>query len=194
MEEYLPLFGYLSKLAELSEEDREDLANAFVPASYTKGEYVSEYGKVNDKLTFVHEGYCRVYVIDMDGNERTIHMAGNFDFVGAISSFLAQKPSDEYVQAVTDVKALNVSYKALNVLYDKSHKWERFGRQIMEHLFLRKQRRVINFIQQTAEERYRFLLETKPDMILNVPMQYTASFLGITPETLSRIRAKVVSE
>ena len=191
-EVYQDLFTSLNKIEEINEEEKNQLIDAFTPISCEKGEYISEYGKVNDKLAFVAKGYCRVYVIDPDGNEVTIHMAGNCDFVGAITSFLTQKPSEEYVQAVTDTAMLTITYKRLNELYSTSHKWERIGRRIMEGLFVRKQQRVISFIQLTAEERYKQLMSRKPDMILSVPNQYTASFLGITPETLSRIRAKIV--
>ena len=191
MDPYEALIGFLNRISPLEPGEEEEIRQSFLSATYKKGEYITEYGKVNDKLTFVSKGYCRVYVIDLEGNEVTIHMAGNIDFVGAISSFLTQQSSEEYVQAVTDVEALNIRYAALEELYNKRQKWERLGRMIMESLFLRKQQRVISFINETAETRYRKLLDKKPDMILSVPNQYTASFLGIKPETLSRIRAKI---
>jgi CRP-like cAMP-binding protein len=191
MDLHEPLISYLKYFTELDSSEEEELRQAFNPQSFSKGEFVTEYGKVNNYLAFVSSGYCRVYVIDMEGNEVTIHMAGNRDFVGAISSFLTRSPSDEYVQAVTDVQLLTVSNSDLYQLYERSHRWERLGRMIMEGLFLRKQRRVISFIQQTAEERYKLMLQTKPDMLLHVPMHYIASFLGMSPETLSRVRAKM---
>ena len=191
MDEYTPLLEFLHRLQPLDEIEKKEIRSFFEPAIYKKGEYISEYGKVNDKLTFVQQGFCRVYVIDLEGNEVTIHMAGNVDFVGAISSFLTQKPSEEYVQAVTDAVVLNIGYRKLQELYQLRPKWERIGRMIMEALFLRKQQRVISFINETAETRYRNLMERKPDMLLNVPNQYTASFLGIKPETLSRIRSRI---
>jgi CRP-like cAMP-binding protein len=100
-------------------------------------------------------------------------------------------PSEEYVQAVTDTEVLFLGYNELQKLYAKSKTWEHIGRRIMEGLFLRKQLRVISFIKMTTEERYLYLLKKKPDLILNVPGQYVASFLGVTPETLSRIRARI---
>ena len=185
------LIAVLNNFQELSQEEQDEIKEVFIPQSFKKGEYLTEYGKVNDNLAFVASGYCRVYVIDLEGNEVTIHIAGNVDFIGAISSFIMRKPSEEYVQAITDTEILFLGYNELQKLYAKSKTWEHIGRLIMEGLFLRKQLRVISFIKMTAEERYLYLLMKKPDLILNVPMQYVASFLGVTPETLSRIRARI---
>lgn len=191
MDAHEPMLSYLKNFTNLEPHEEEILRDYFVPESHPKGNFVSEYGKVNDKLAFVSKGYCRVYVIDLEGNEVTIHIAGNLDFVGAISSFLRRKTSEEYVQAVTDAEILTIRYGKLQELYNMDHKWERLGRMVMEGLFLRKQQRVISFINETAENRYKRVLSQKPDMLLHVPMQYTASYLGMTPETLSRIRARI---
>ena len=191
MDSHEVLIAVLNNIRELSQEEQDEIKEVFIPQSFKKGEYLTEYGKVNDNLAFVVTGYCRVYVIDLEGNEVTIHIAGNVDFIGAISSFLMRKPSEEYVQAVTDTEILTLSYDKLQHLYATSKSWEHIGRRIMEGLFLRKQLRVISFIKMTTEERYLYLLDKKPDLILNVPGQYVASFLGVTPETLSRIRARI---
>lgn len=185
------LIDVLSTYKDLSSDEQEELTKVFVYETFKKGEFLTEKGKINDKLAFVAKGYCRVYVIDLEGNEVTIHITGNVDFIGAISSFLMRTPSEEYVQAVTDTEVLTLTYNALQNLYNTSKSWEHIGRRIMERLFLSKQLRVISFITQTAEERYLYLLKKNPDLILNVPGQYVASFLGVTPETLSRIRARV---
>ena len=191
MDPYIPMIKTINFMREISDEEGEILRNYFVHEKLKQGEFLSDYDKINKKVAFVSTGYCRVYVIDLEGNEVTIHMAGNGDFVGAISSFLTQTPSEEYVQASTDVDLLTVSYDKLNELYSLSATWEHVGRKIMEGLFLKKQKRVISFIKHSAEKRYQFLMETQPEMVLNVPMQHIASYLGIKPETLSRIRAKI---
>jgi len=191
MEIHESLIASLGRIGDLTDSDKDELRRIFVPQSIKKGEYLTEYGKVNDYLAFVAKGYFRVYVIDYDGNEVSVHLAGNKDFVGAITSFLTRTTSEEYVQAITDTEILTVSYKDLQELYDSSQTWDRIGRRIYEGLFIRKQQRVINFIKYRAEERYNLLMAQYPDMILNVPMIHIASYLGIKPETLSRIRAHI---
>ena len=191
MEPHEVLISHLCLLKELTAEEKEQLLQYFVLKSFNAGDYLSEYGKVNNCVAFVSTGFCRVYVIDPEGNEVTIHMAGNGNFVGAISSFLSRTPSEEYVQSITNSELMVINHDALQELYSLSATWEHVGRRIMEHLFLMKQKRVISFIKHSAEKRYQYLMETEPEMLLQVPMRYIASYLGITPETLSRIRTKM---
>jgi len=190
MDAHQGLIEHISLMRDLTDEQKDELRKYFVPTSFKTGDFLSEYGKVNNYVAFVKSGYCRVYVINLEGDEVTIHMAGNGDFVGAISSFLTRTPSEEYVQAVTDAELYVISFNNLQELYSLSATWEHVGRRIMEHLFLTKQMRVISFIKHSAEIRYQYLMENESDMLLHVPMQHIASYLGIKPETLSRIRAK----
>lgn len=184
-----PLIELLDSFKTLTDSESNFVAEKFSPVTFKKGEYLLEEGKTCEHLTFIVSGYCRVFVLK-DIDENTVHIARDNDFVAAYSSFIGRTPSHEYVQAVTDVEALRITHDDLETLYRNSPKIERVGRLILEHLFVKKENRVIDFIRFSAQERYNSLIENDPDIIFNVPLQYIASYLGIKPETLSRIRAK----
>lgn len=181
----------LHTYTDVSTDDLELLKNAVVPCSIKRGEYLVKEGEICQGLGFVTKGIFRVYALQ-EIEEKTIHFVCPGDFTGAFSSFISQSPSNLFVQAVTDVEFLSLSYKALNELYDRSHKLERLGRLIVEALFLAKDNRVISFIKYNASERYQKLIEKQPEIAHHVPLQYIASYLAIKPETLSRIRAKKI--
>jgi len=178
-------------MKKLNDSEIEELKGAFKPKTLKKGEFLTHFGKPASHIAFITEGFVRDYVIDLEGNEVTVYISGKGDLIGAISSFLKRRPSEEYVVAVTDVEMFCVSYKDLTSLYQLSHTWSTVGLHVMEDLFLRNQKKVMSFINKTAEERYKYLLKYESELILNVPMQYVASYLGITPETLSRIRSRI---
>ena len=189
--EYKAFFDYISQFRELEEEHKKELKKVFRLRSFKKGEYLTESGKHSSEIGFVISGYVRVYVIDLNGNENTIYLTGSPNFIGAITSFLRREPSEENVQAVTDAEILAIKYDDLYNLYESSHVWSNIGLHVMEQLFMERTRQVISFIKKTAEDRYRYMLENEPDVLLNVPLQILASYMGMKPETLSRIRGRI---
>lgn len=186
---YDQFFIQLQKLIELNEEDEIILRKYWKKETYKKNEFLVEEGKVCTKIVFPYKGYFRIYVMK-DINETTIHIGGNSDFISSYASFIQQCPSHEFVQAVTNVECLSITRSALEELYSLGYKWERLGRLIMEALFVRKEARVTSLIKNSAQVRYNELIENQPDIVHNVSLQHIASYLGVKPETLSRIRAK----
>ncbi|MDN5202469.1 Crp/Fnr family transcriptional regulator [Fulvivirgaceae bacterium BMA10] len=174
----------------MEEEDFELLRKYFKPKQYFKGDFLVKGDETCDEVLFIAEGYFQVFVLN-DIEENTIHIAGNGDFITALSSFISRAPSDEYVQSITDSNGLAINYQDLQTLYDHSKSWERLGRFVMENLFVRKQKRVISFIKDSAELRYEHLLLNTPELLQHIPLRILASYIGVKPETLSRIRAKI---
>ena len=191
MSEYKVFFDYVQQFKEINEEERKELKSVFTPKTFKKGELITEYGKPSSEIVFILDGYIRVFVIDLEGNEVTIYIKGKSNFIGAITSFITRQPSEEYVQAVTDVEVLAIKYQDLADLYEASHTWAKAGLHVMEDLFMDRTRRMISFIKKTAEDRYRYMLENEADMLLHVPLSIMASYLGMKPETMSRIRARI---
>lgn len=186
---YNQLASLLRQFIEVDETDIELLRSTFEPQKFKKNEIIVNEGEVCNSLIFINSGYFRVYV-SSPKDFKTVHLAGKNDFVCAFSSFIMRRPSFESLEAVTDAEGLVTNFEKLNQLYSVSAKWEKAGRIIMESLFIRKEMRVISFIKNSSEKRYAELMEKDPEIINNVAQQYIASFLGITPETLSRIRKK----
>lgn len=184
------LFNYLSQLYPLDAEDLVIIKEHFIVQQFGKGDFLAEEGLVCDSILFIQKGFFRVYVED-NIDEKTVHIAGNGDFVSSFASFINRQPSQEFVQAITDVSSMRLTYTKLNELYSTYPKWETLGRRLIEQLFVRKEQRLISLIKMSAEDRYRQLLEKDSELLQHIPLHYIASYLGVRPETLSRIRATI---
>lgn len=186
---YTQLTALLNHVFPVTKKDELLLAKFFTLKKFKKGEIIVREGDICDKLIFINSGYFRVYIPEIK-EYKTVHLAGPNDFVCAFSSFISQSPSFEFVEATTKAVGLVTTKKKLEKLYATSEKWERAGRIIVENLFIKKEMRVISFIRHSSEKRYEELMEKDPEIINNVAQRYIASYLGIKPETLSRIRKK----
>jgi CRP-like cAMP-binding protein len=133
----------------------------------------------------------RYYKVIETGEEQTIHLSSPGEFAAAFCSFVSGTKSEEILHAVTDSDLLCITKTDLEKLYASENKWQIFGRRLMESLLLEKEKRIISQISLSASDRYARLLETNPALIQNVPIQYVASFIGIQPESLSRIRKQI---
>lgn len=175
--------------------DRFDMAllrDLFVPVSARRGEVLQDVDQVCSSLYFVNSGVVRVFFVQ-DGNEITNHLCGAGDFVTAFNSFITQSRSHEVLQCVNDCTLLQISKRDLDTLLQHSQKWAEFGRRIYETSLACKEQRTNDLITLSAEARYLKLLTERPAIVQQVPVQYIASFLGMKPESLSRIRRKVIS-
>ena len=113
------------------------------------------------------------------------------NIVTAHTSFTLQRPSMQYIQAITDSELLVLTHQSMEQLYRDFPRWERLGRLITERVYGYVESRVVDYLSLSPEERYRKLLDENSTLLKKVPLRYVASMLGITPETLSRIRNKV---
>lgn len=157
-----------------------------------KAATVLKAGNVADRLFFIQTGLLRYYYIDAQtGDERT----GQFFDAGAVmtdaASFLTGAPATQTVEAVEPSVLFALPREALLRAYDEDHAIERFGRKLVEGGFLGSQRRAANLLNLSPDERYRHFVETRPEVARRVPQYLLASFLGITPESLSRIRGRL---
>ena len=183
------LLATLNEIVSLTEQEIRFIQPLLVQKSFRRGTIISKENCFCDFLLFLHQGYLRIF-INGDPKEITIHLAGPGEFITAYDSFITRTNSIENIQAITDAEVLLISYDDLQLCYNFSHNLERLGRLVIEQHFVKKERRVISFITEVAEKRYKNFSEKNPLFIQNIPLHYIASYLGISPETLSRIRAK----
>jgi CRP-like cAMP-binding protein len=151
-----------------------------------------EAGSICKDVAFIQEGILRYHVIDPDtGDDHTKDFSFPRSFSTAYTSVITRTPSQIFISAVTDATLTVWSWKILEELFERELAWATLGRTIAQHLYVRKERREVSFLLQSAAERYATLLEEFPPDIDAVPQYLIASYLGITPEALSRLKKQV---
>ncbi len=178
---------FLSKYVNFSTEELEAMFSCVEIKAFKKHEVFIHKGQIANQIAFSLEGYFRAYILH-DGEEITRDLTPLHSFFTALPSFSGKTPSFEIFEAINPAKVLLINRSDLYHLYDTYPNWERFGRLVIEEMFINVQYRLYLFITQTAEERYRNFLKNFPDMLQTIPLQYIASFFGIKQQSLSRLR------
>ena len=168
------------------------LASILVPLKFQKGETILEEGKVCSALYFVEKGMVRQYYYK-NKKDVTEHFSFEGRIVFCIESFLKQEPSRLIVEALENTKLYAIPYDALHNLMVRNQAMEMLYRKILEHVAISSQEHADSQRFENAAERYDRLLKEKPEIILRAPMVHIASFLQMTPETLSRVRGAAYS-
>ena len=190
MSMYPDLDRIFGKFGKLTPEQINDIHTRVQPLKLKRNQFFVEKGKMANYMAFINKGYLRVY-FDYESDESTRDIPSVNSFTTAFSSFITKKPSFEVVRAITDCELLLIHRNDLNDLYQKYSVLQLIGRRIMEEMFVRMQKRMYSLLTQNAEDRYKTLLKEKPDFIQNIPLQYIASYLGITSQSLSRLRRNI---
>ena len=182
-------FEALGKFVNFSEDCKRDLASVIVEQNYKKGEILVKPDEVCGYLWFMEKGVARVF-FKKDGKEVTEMLTTEGYFFGAFESFLSRQPSKRGVQVLEDSTVLAIEYNDLEGLYTKYHEMERLGRLISNRGLLTMIRRADELLFSSALQRYQLLMESNPGLLQRVPLGIIASYLGITQETLSRMRSQ----
>lgn len=169
----------------------QSIVNRFETCELSKGSYFLKSGEICRKMAFSETGYLRMYNL-VDGNEITLWIGGNGRFITSVSSFVFQTKNLWNIQAITKCKLLVISRKKHFELCQREPKWLEFDNLILANAFAILEQRLFSHLHTTASERLQLLLNEQPEVFLNVPHQYIASMLGIAPESLSRLRKKLV--
>lgn len=186
------LFKEVAKRITLTGEEEEICKTLFVPKKLRKRQYLLQQDDVCKNLAFVEKGVLRSYTLDEAGNEHILQFALEGYWISDMYSFLSQEPSTYNIDAVEDAELLLISHKDIELLYGRVPKFERYFRILGQNNILTLHRRLTGSLSFTAEEKYLQLLANFPTIVNRVPQHMIASYLGITRETLSRIRKQLV--
>lgn len=182
------LTANINRVIGFTPEENAAIEKAFSSVAIAKGSLWIKQGRVCDQVGYVVSGKLRNYRIDEEGNEITCFFVMPDTFVSAFTSFLTNTPTNENISALEDTELRVISKSKLEELSDLIPRMHIFRRVVAENLFITMERRIAMLQSQSAQERYEKMLKENPEIILNVPLQYTASFLGVTPQHLSRLR------
>lgn len=185
-----PLLDYFQKVIPLSDDEKQLVTNFFKPRLYRKKQYVLQEGDVCNQFNFIVRGCLRLYKVDDKGNIHILQFAAENWWLSNIGSFHERKPSELNIDALEDTMVLQISHENLLLLYTNAPKFDRIFRVLIENSFVSLQKRLLQNISSTAEERYHSFLQSYAHLTQRIPQTQIASFLGITPEFLSRLRNK----
>lgn len=182
----------LRSLVNFSDEELFSFMQKLKPIYLKKHAFYLKPGHICHSMVIVHNGAMRHFLRNVKGDQ-TLGFAFEGEWLGDYESFLSKTPTHCYIEAIEDTDLFMLSYADMQELYNKSQRFERFGRLIAETLFIETAKSKNNLLTQTAEDRYLELLTHQPQIFERLPLALIASYLGIQPQSLSRIRARVVS-
>jgi CRP-like cAMP-binding protein len=188
------LFQYFKNIIALKEKEKNELRERMQERKIRRRQFILQEGDVCRHYTFVIGGCFRMFGVDKKGVEYNIQFAAENDWITDIGSFFSQKPSKLFIEAIEPSHILQIERKDLTHLYTHYHMFDRNFRVIIENKFVELQNRVLQNISSTAEERYLAFLEQYPHLSNRLPSTQIASYLGVTPEFLSKIRKGLSSK
>lgn len=170
----------------------EKVRDFFTPVQFKKGDFMLPAGKVERFLYYIERGIVRYFYYDaLKDKEITTDFTFSGQFCLSYASFVKQIPSVLQMQALTDINAYKIGRSQLEKLMNNIE-FVQIKADILEKLFIEKSERELRFLTQTPEENYLYLLKKEPVLLQNIPLKYIASYIGITPQALSRIRKRIV--
>ncbi len=187
---YEQILNRLSQFISLDKSEQEYFVSKLQVKKYKKKEMVLQEGQVCKYAYFINSG-CLRYYYNVEGQENTAQFFFENGWYTDYESFLSDRPSRQNIETLEKSELLLLSAKNLQQLYIEIPKFERFGRLMAENAFLGIRQRSEMLENQTAEERYLTLMKERPKVFERIPQHYIASYLGIKPPSLSRIRKRI---
>lgn len=177
----------------ITDEEFEFTKTLFIPKKLRKRQYLLQDGDVCKYTAFVEKGMLRTFTIDEKGNQPILQFSMEGWWVADLYSFLTNEPSLYNIDALEDCELLLITKPNWDLLLEKVPAFERFFRILIQNSLIATQRRLMGSMSETAEEKYTKLINNFPGCIERVPQHMIASYLGITRETLSRVRSQLAT-
>lgn len=177
-------------MVNISEEDWKYFSSKLTKEVLPKKTAVLTIGQTEKYLSFVESGSLRLFIPHID-NDLTFGFVFKNSFISAYDSFLTQTPCQYSIETLSSTVLWKISFNNLRDIYNKTKVGNTIGRKCAENLFLIKSKRELSLLNHSAEERYLNLFQERPELIKQIPLKYIASYIGVTPQALSRIRRRI---
>jgi len=184
------LANYISNIVQLNDEQLDLALSFFKPSSHAKYEHLVSEGAVGQYMNYVNKGCLRIYFLREDGQEATRHFAFENQFATGLASFITESPSLENLQVMEDSELLRISRKDFYYLLNVIPAWEKFYRYYLENAYINNLQIFQREITKDAGLRYKELLDRNPEVVRRLSNKVVASYLNMSPETLSRMKSR----
>lgn len=183
----------ISRYLKLTDKEAFAFGECIPIKTFKKGELLLREGQVSRDSYFVIEGCVRKYYI-IEGEERTTEFYVEDESIASLQSYKNKTPANHYFECVEDCRLAVLNYDKEQELFKRVPKYEALCRMSIENDFGEQQEALAKFITSSPEERYKNLLETRSNLLQRVPQYHLASYLGVKPESLSRIRKRIANK
>jgi len=189
-----PIIEHLSNYLPLNESEILELESKLTEKKIKRRQFILQEGDVCKHYTFVVNGCFKMYKVDNKGQEHNLQFATEDGWIADIGSFHSEKPSELYIEALEKSTILQIAKPDLLFLYSNYPKFDRNFRVLIENAFVNLQKRVLQNISSTAEERYLDFFKSYPNLFNRISNVQIASYIGVTPEFLSKIRKNITTK
>lgn len=181
---------FMDNISPLNDSDWNFFSSKLKEVKFDKNTTVLKLGKIEEHLSFISKGIVRYY-IPKEESDLTFGFSFENEFVTAYDSFLTQTPTEYQIETLTETILWQISNKDLQEVYKSTINGNVIGRKMAEKMYLIKSKRELSLLSKTAEERYLDLFSDRPILLKEIPLKYVASYIGVTPQALSRIRKRI---
>jgi CRP-like cAMP-binding protein len=188
---YKQLEHYFKGLTNINEESLVKIKSHFKPLKAKRNEVLCTAGQVCKNFYFINSGCLRMYEIDNKGNESTAYFALEDQIMSAITSFVLQQPSRDYLVAIEPSDLLVISRESFTLLTETVPEFKEVYNKFMEFSFIHSQMRIYSFLGMEGIDKLRWVMEHEPKLLTRISSKAVASYLGMTNSTLSKLRAQL---
>lgn len=184
--------NYFSKISPLTKEESAGIAESMKVKTFKKGDFLLREGQISKNTYFILEGLVREYVLS-DGDEKTTNFLSEEQWAISLGSLSAEQPSAHSWICMEDTTVVIGDEKQAQELFEQFPRFETISRMIMEKAMIEQKEALTSYYSDSPEQRYLKLLKSRPGLIRRVPQYHLASYIGVKPESLSRIRKRIAA-